>query len=211
MKKWLCTILFLFISLTSFAPNINLSDREEENSNFKLLFKDVVTNTLLDATFYPATFPIVSPILVDSIRISSEFGMRHDPFDGLVRNHMGLDILSSKTATIVATASGVVEKVVYSNYGYGNYIVIRHENNIRTKYAHLSEMNVKEGDIVRRFDPIGTIGRTGRATGIHLHYEILDGLKPIDPASIFNVQTKEEYISALKKMEIYVKFKNIII
>ena len=211
MKKLYITILFLFISLTSFAPNINLSEREEKNSNFKILFKDVVTTELLDKTLYPATMPIISPIENDTIRISSNFGMRHDPFDGLVRSHKGIDIISNDSTNIIATANGVVELVVYSNYGYGNYVVIRHENNIRTKYAHLKNITVKEGDIVRRFEPIGTIGRTGRATGIHLHYEIIDGLKPIDPMSFFNVNTKEEYISALKKMEIYVKFNNIII
>jgi len=202
MKKLLLAILFLSISLTSFAPIRVLSDEEKENSNIKALLTELISTD----TLYTKDFPFTSPILsYDNIRISSHFGIRHDPFDGRPRNHSGIDIVSTDTATIVATANGVVEKVIFSKYGYGNYVLINHGNGIRTRYAHLSSILVQEGQFVNRFEQIGIIGRTGRATGIHLHYEILEGLKPIDPISIFKVNTNEEYLTTLQLMEKYVK------
>jgi len=206
MKKLLFAMLFLFVSLTSFAPT-NLPDRIKKTSDNILLLNSVFTADSLNTFDYPVVSPILS---YDSIRITSEYGMRNDPFDGLYRKHTGIDFVSNKEAVITATADGIVEKVVYSRYGYGNYVVIKHSNNIRTRYAHLKSISVEEGDSINRFNPLGIIGRTGRATGIHLHYEILEGLKPIDPMSYFTANTKDEYISTLQLMEQYVKSNNII-
>ena len=207
MKKLLLAILFLGVSLTSYAPITYLSEEEKENSKIRTLFTELLSAEVSNIKDYPVTFPVLSE---DSIKVSSVFGMRHDPFDGLLRNHSGIDIVSHKEAKIVATASGTIEKVVFSNYGYGNYVLIRHNNGIRTRYAHLRSINVEEGQFVNRFQQIGVIGKTGRATGIHLHYEILDGLKTIDPTSIFNVNSVEDYLSTLQIVEKYVKSNYII-
>jgi len=206
MKKWLYTILFLFVSANSYGPIANLSDIEKENSNIRILLNDIFTADTLNTIDYPVVLPIH---FEDNIRITSEFGMRYDPFNGLLKRHTGIDIASNKEATIISTAKGVIDKVIYGKYGYGNYILISHANNSKTRYAHLSEIYVKEGELVDFFHPIGLIGKTGRATGIHLHYEVLIGLKPIDPTSFFNINTPEEYISTLRLMEKYVRSNNI--
>lgn len=107
-------------------------------------------------------------------RLSSPFGYR----DG--RRHDGIDI-SAKTGTpIKASAAG---KVVYSGSmrGYGNLILLRHKDNMFTAYSHNSVNKVKKGQTVKQGQVIGKVGRTGRATGPHLHFEIRHGQTARNP------------------------------
>ncbi|ETB64070.1 TPA: M23 family peptidase [Candidatus Nomurabacteria bacterium] len=112
----------------------------------------------------PATGPITSP-----------YGSRWGSF------HYGVDIGNKRGTPIVASASGVVTKVVnYCKEGasscggrYGNYIVIDHPNGMKTKYAHLQSVSVSLGATVSQGEKIGTIGNTGRSTGPHLHFEVI--------------------------------------
>lgn len=106
--------------------------------------------------------------------VSSEFGPRGG------RPHDGIDIRSPKGTPIHASASG---EVVYAGRmsGYGNLIVLQHEQDYFTAYAHNDEIKVKTGKKVGKGDLIAKVGDTGHATGYHLHFEIRQGSTPMDP------------------------------
>ena len=117
-------------------------------------------------------------------RISDLFGKRIDPFIKKIRHHNGIDISAPKGTDVYAPASGVVElvKTRYTlNRGYGRVVIINHGNGIKTLYGHLNKIFVKVGQKVERWDVIGQVGETGRATGPHLHYEVWENGKAIDP------------------------------
>jgi len=109
-------------------------------------------------------------------KITSPYGPRKGGF------HYGIDIGNKRGTPVVAAASGSVVGVVnYCAEGksscggrYGNYITIQHENGTRTKYAHLQKVSVFVGQIVSQGEQIGTLGNTGRSTGPHLHFEVIN-------------------------------------
>jgi murein DD-endopeptidase MepM/ murein hydrolase activator NlpD len=111
---------------------------------------------------------------------TSGFGYRRDPRGGGRRMHTGVDWAGPTGTPIFATAAGVVVRAGRDG-GYGNLVVIRHEFGIETYYAHLSSIGVRVGQRVSRGDRIGGMGSTGRSTGVHLHYEIRVGGRPINP------------------------------
>lgn len=113
--------------------------------------------------------------------VSSKFGARSDPFNRKITGHKGIDLASRTGNKIRSMAKGRVTKVEYSNRGYGNLVVIDHGNGFKTKYAHLSKIYVKEGEVLKLNDAIGEVGSTGRSTGPHLHYEILYQGRPVNP------------------------------
>ncbi|MDZ7792491.1 MAG: M23 family metallopeptidase [Spirochaetia bacterium] len=88
----------------------------------------------------------------------------------------------------VAAANGKVIERKYEPMGFGNYIVIRHAYGFATKYAHLDNVYVEEGDVVTQGQKIGTMGNTGMSTGPHLHFEVRIGAQVVDPERFLNVQ-----------------------
>jgi murein DD-endopeptidase MepM/ murein hydrolase activator NlpD len=112
--------------------------------------------------------------------LSATFGERADPFTGDPAYHPGWDISTDTGSPVLATADGVVESAAWSG-NYGNFLVLDHGFGIKTRYGHLSGFKVKAGDTVRRGGVVGYVGATGRATGPHLHYEILANGQLIDP------------------------------
>ncbi len=112
--------------------------------------------------------------------VTSDFGFRLDPYTSQRKTHEGLDIANTPGTPIVAPADGTV---VYASQegGYGNVIVIDHGLGIKTRYAHLSKIDVHLGDRVRRGQLIAAIGNTGRSTGPHLHYEVRINGVPENP------------------------------
>ncbi len=117
--------------------------------------------------------------------LASGFGIRLSPFTDTKVFHQGLDIGAAIGSPARAAAGG---KVVRSGFEslYGNLVVIDHGNGYRTVYAHLSERLVEKGDIVPRGEVIGKVGKTGRTTGPHLHYEVhVNGL-PVNPIRFLN-------------------------
>ncbi len=103
-------------------------------------------------------------------RISSTVGLRHDPIDGVIRDHKGVDIATPEGTPIRPVASGVV---VFSGYrqGYGNTIMVKHDDGMITLYAHNSTNLKNVGEPVDRSSTIAFSGSTGRTTGPHLHFE----------------------------------------
>ena len=115
--------------------------------------------------------------------LSAGFGRRPDPFTGDADFHPGLDISASKGTPIYATAAGTVEFAA-RNGDYGNLVVMNHGFGLMTRYGHLSRFAVAAGQRVARGDVIGFVGATGRATGAHLHYEVLANAKLLNPLQL---------------------------
>lgn len=112
--------------------------------------------------------------------ISSLFGYRPNPFSGRTVLHAGMDIAANVGTPIIAPAAGVVVSAGYDE-GYGRVIDIDHGFGLTTRYAHCSQVFVKIGQRVNRFDVIGSVGNTGRSTGAHLHYEVRVNGVPRNP------------------------------
>jgi murein DD-endopeptidase MepM/ murein hydrolase activator NlpD len=124
--------------------------------------------------------PIGYP-LKNHIDISSPFGVRIDPITHKWSSHQGIDFQAPLGAVILSSGSGTVEKVIW-DHEYGKQVMINHGDGYLTRYAHTSETLVTEGMKVSRLWPIAKVGNSGRATGAHLHFEILRDGKPINPS-----------------------------
>tara|TARA_B100000575_G_scaffold189903_1_gene153059 strand:- start:3196 stop:4503 length:1308 start_codon:yes stop_codon:yes gene_type:complete len=122
---------------------------------------------------------------LDGARLSSNFGMRKHPISGYNKMHKGVDFAAPSGTPIYAGGNGVVE-FIGNNGGYGKYIRIRHNNEYKTAYAHLSgyKKGISKGVRVNQGDIIGYVGSTGNSTGPHLHYEILYQNKHINPLKL---------------------------
>lgn len=130
--------------------------------------------------------PTIKP--VEGGRITGKFGWRSDPFTEKPNLHTGIDIAAPEGTPIYSAAYGVVFKVNYNyspNRNYGRMVVVDHGYGRQTLYAHLKDINVKPGQKVKRWQQIGTVGETGRATGPHLHYEVIENDTRIDPIKYF--------------------------
>jgi len=112
--------------------------------------------------------------------LSGGYGMRADPFTGAPDFHPGLDISADKGSPVYATADGTVSSSSWTG-DYGNLIVLQHRFGIATRYGHLSKFLVKPGQRVGRGDLIAYVGATGRATGAHLHYEVIVNGRLLNP------------------------------
>lgn len=117
---------------------------------------------------------------VEDLALTSNFGVRSDPFTGRARMHKGIDIPGPIGTPVYATADGIVSRAQWV-HGYGNLVEISHGNDTETRYGHLSELIVHPNERVHRGQIIGLMGSTGRSTGSHLHYEIRVGGVAINP------------------------------
>ncbi len=118
---------------------------------------------LLNST--PAIWPVRGVI-------NSGFGMRRDPFTGQPAHHAGLDISADQGVPVVAAADGIVTRAERAGK-LGRAVHLLHSYGYETRYGHLSEIVVEEGQEVSRGEVLGLVGNSGRATGYHLHYEVL--------------------------------------
>ena len=119
--------------------------------------------------------------------VTSKYGYR----PRFRRQHKGIDINANKGDTIRAAFDGKVRIVEFQKGGYGNVVVLRHANGLETVYGHHSKNLVKVGDVVKAGDPIGLAGRTGRSTGVHLHFETRLLGEYIDPAKLFDFANQD--------------------
>src|SRR5205085_10703043 len=117
---------------------------------------------------------------LESYEIGSTFGVRVDPINGHSAYHTGTDCRAPYMSPVYASAGGVV---TYSGYrdDYGKVVEIDHGNGLTTRYAHLHRQTVSVGQRVAAHTQIGFLGSTGRATGPHVHYEVLVNGEPQDP------------------------------
>ena len=126
---------------------------------------------------------------------TSPFGWRRDPFTGATTYHRGVDLRAAYGEPIGAAGDG---RVVFAGDqgGYGQTVVVEHGNGLRTRYAHLSALLTESGADVKAGDPVGRAGRTGRATGTHLHFEVTRNGQPVDPQAFSPEGLKPERVTA---------------
>lgn len=119
---------------------------------------------------------------LESSWLSSSYGMRVSPISGKWTFHEGIDLAAPIGTPVFACKAGRVLRCVYNDVVYGNYVVIEHNNGISSLYAHLSKIEVTSGSVVKSKEMIGEVGKTGLATGSHLHFEIHEKGKTQDPS-----------------------------
>jgi len=114
--------------------------------------------------------------------MSSRFGLRNDPITGKRAWHNGIDFAGSEGDSVVTVAAGVV---VYAGprSGYGKMVELNHGGGYSTRYGHHRELIVEVGDIVKKGQVVGLMGRSGRATGPHVHFEVFKNGRVVDPSS----------------------------
>ena len=115
--------------------------------------------------------------------ISGTYGYRSDPLTGKRTFHPALDIASQRGQPVYATATGWIHSAE-RNGAYGNLVEIDHGFGLVTRYGHLSEFAVSAGDTIQRSGVIGYVGATGRATGNHVHYEIVSNGRTVNPMQL---------------------------
>lgn len=142
-----------------------LAQLVEERSDALTAIESQLMERRIKTTLLPTIVPI------DSDRIGSTFGRRVDPIAGVGAMHEGVDFVADTGTRVVASAGGVVLSAEFHPQ-YGNLIEIDHGNDFSSRYAHLSKINVKPGQIIKRGQLIGASGNTGRSTGPHLHFEV---------------------------------------
>ena len=148
--------------------------------------------------------PAIPPIVPDPSKyhLSSPFGYRSDPFTTESKMHTGVDFAMDIGNPIYATGDGVVETVDFDFFGYGNCITIDHGFGYETKYAHLNSVNVTEGMKVKRGDCIAESGKSGRASGPHLHYEVIYKGNKVNPMNYLDLSmSKAEYSAMVRHRE----------
>jgi murein DD-endopeptidase MepM/ murein hydrolase activator NlpD len=126
---------------------------------------------------------------------TSPFGWRRDPFSGATSYHRGVDLRAAYGEPIGAADGGTVV-FAGEQRGYGQTVVVEHAGGVRTRYAHLSSLMTEAGADVKAGEAIGRAGRSGRATGTHLHFEVTQDGRPIDPHTYSAGGLKVERVTA---------------
>lgn len=142
-----------------------------------------------------AAIPAIQPVANKNLkRMASGYGYRIHPIYKVRKMHWGTDFSAPTGTPIYATGDGKVIKYKRSRAGYGNHIIIDHGYGYETLYAHMSKVDVRRGQKVKRGDIIGYIGSSGRSTAPHLHYEVIKDGRKINPVNyFFNDLSPEEY------------------
>ena len=124
---------------------------------------------------------LVFPLPAGSFSVGSGFGWRDNPTGAGADNHTGLDFAAPSGTPVYALADGVVSMAMTSAVSYGNRVILEHSPTMQTLYAHLSVIEVRQGQVVTAGQRIGQVGSTGRSTGNHLHLEVRQSSTPVDP------------------------------
>lgn len=155
--------------------------RMEENERLLDSNEEVVDNQQKIFQFMPLLNPL------DIFNLTSTYGVRKSPTTGEYENHEGIDLANAPGTLVRATASGIVDKVVFARVGYGFHVIVEHKFGYYTLYGHCSKILVKPGQEVQKGEVIAEVGSTGNVTGPHLHYEIwLDANRKTDPEEFLN-------------------------
>lgn len=148
----------------------------------------IITTGLIVPTGTQINEPVEEVVLpAIPAKIATEVKIRY-PIENIKINqsysyfHWGIDLGGPMGEPVYPIEKGVVEIREFSRFGYGNSIIVAHENGRKSRYAHLSRINVREGDEVNPKTIVGLLGNTGRSTGPHLHLEIYENGRPINPA-----------------------------
>lgn len=144
-------------------------DRLSKQVETKTEELSILESRFLEKRVRERLLPTMLP--VKGATIGSSFGYRSDPIAGVRAMHEGIDFIIGSGTPVAAAASGVVVVAEY-HHDFGNMIDIDHGDGLISRYAHLSRIDIKPGQMVRRGQRIGLVGSTGRSTGAHLHFEV---------------------------------------
>jgi murein DD-endopeptidase MepM/ murein hydrolase activator NlpD len=142
-----------------------------------------MAGVLADRDLATMAYPNRPPVQGRMPKISSGFGVRHDPFTGRLARHMGLDIPAAHGTAILASGGGRVLAAGYRG-PYGKAVVIDHGHGLQTLYGHCSKLYVRAGELVMPQQKIAAVGSTGRSTGPHLHFEVINHGKRVAPGQV---------------------------
>ncbi|BAV65806.1 peptidase M23 [Sphingobium cloacae] len=158
------------------ASEINTSPLGPSDVGFSNIFASLerMDGNAKSTAYIPSGRP------VEKLSLTSNFGVRSDPFNSRARMHKGIDIPGPIGTPIYATADGIVSRSGWAS-GYGNLVQISHGQGMETRYGHMSKLLVAANSYVRRGQVIGLMGSTGRSTGSHLHYEVRVDGQAINP------------------------------
>lgn len=167
------------IDLDNVIVNLDkqLASREEQLD----VLEDVIMNRQLRNETKPRGLPIIKGWT------SSYYGKRTDPFTGKLAMHKGMDFAGKEGSEIIAVASGVVTWAG-ERYGYGQLVEVNHGNGYTTRYGHNADILVEVGDSVEKGQIISHMGSTGRSTGPHVHFEVLQNDRQVNPAKFVALQ-----------------------
>jgi murein DD-endopeptidase MepM/ murein hydrolase activator NlpD len=150
------------------------ADEEMSDKDVYMAYDSYLTKVVTAVAFTPMGYPRISSL-------TSRFGYRSDPFSSSrAEYHPGIDFKGNYGDAVKCTANGRVVSAGWAG-GYGNCVRVKHNNGFETVYGHLSRITVKVGQTVTVGDKVGQIGSTGRSTGAHLHYEVRQNGKPVNP------------------------------
>ena len=148
-----------------------------------------------------ACIPAIQPVNNKDLKqMASGYGWRIDPIYKTSRMHTGMDFTAKPGTDVYATADGTVEALERNQWGYGQCIVIDHGYGYKTRYAHLSKFNVRQGQKVKRGEVIGFVGSTGKSTGPHLHYEVEVNGEKVNPINYYHSDLSPEEYELLLEM-----------
>jgi murein DD-endopeptidase MepM/ murein hydrolase activator NlpD len=180
-------------------------DKVENKLNIQSLSYNELIKEIKEKKELYRGLPILQPIHINEmVRIGSFYGYRPHPILGTIQMHKGLDLVAPMGTPIYASGDGIIKGIEYNNTGsgYGNSILIDHEvGGLSSRYAHLSAINVKKGQKIKRGEQIGECGSTGLSTAPHLHYEILIYGAAVNPLRYMLTPTPDEYEQILKLAE----------
>lgn len=148
-----------------------------------------------DRTMPPMNLPLTD---IGYTQVGASTGSKINPFYKAYVPHRGIDLIASRGTPVYASADGVVTVSKYNSANVGNQIVISHAGGYETVYCHLQDRLVRQGQVVRQGQRIGSVGMSGHAYAPHLHYEILKDGETLDPIDYFFASvTPEEYANML--------------
>ena len=149
-----------------------------------------------------AAMPAIMPLAKNKSQVVSGFGYRYHPILHYRRLHSGIDMTAPAGTPVYATGDGVVRVAGRNTQGYSGYgvvVLVDHGFGFQTLYAHMQGVNVRVGQKVKRGEQIGTVGSSGMSSGNHLHYEVIQNGKKVDPVYYFyNDLTPQEYEDVLE-------------
>lgn len=156
------------------------SDADLSDKDVYMAYDNYLNRVVTAVAFTPMGYPRISSL-------TSRFGYRSDPFSGeRAEYHPGIDFKGHYGDAVKCTANGRVVSAGWAG-GYGNCVRVKHNNGFETVYGHLSRITVKVGQTVNVGDKVGQVGSTGRSTGAHLHYEVRQNGKPVNPTKFLTL------------------------
>lgn len=158
---------------------------------------DEIEKLAVDKDLMAEVVPAIMP--VDKKRVRGHigaFGGRVNPVTRRYARHEGIDFAGPIGTPVYATGTGLIAQPKNQS-GYGKQIVVDHGFGYRTRYAHLSKIDVKPGQLVKRGEKIGEIGNTGRSSGPHLHYEVIYRGNPVNPINYISRDMSEDEFRAI--------------